>query len=57
MKLSLTFSGDTLPAMAGCAQLMAVSTGQKYFAGLWSGNMSNDLLWHVMRRKRWHYFS
>ena len=36
---------DRLPALSGIAQAIQERTGSTYVAGLWSGNIAEDLLW------------
>ncbi|KAH8724268.1 hypothetical protein GQ44DRAFT_708890 [Phaeosphaeriaceae sp. PMI808] len=47
MELGLTYPSDVLPAIGGCAQLLAASLGLTYTAGLWKELLETDLLWHV----------
>jgi hypothetical protein len=51
MELKLTVPSDVLPAIAGCAQLLAKSLGLTYVAGLWKEMLSTDLLWHVKQKR------
>ncbi|KAF8866584.1 HET-domain-containing protein, partial [Acephala macrosclerotiorum] len=44
-KRQLTFATDKLPALAGVAYEMAAMSQQSYHAGLWKGDLINDLLW------------
>ncbi|CZR50941.1 uncharacterized protein PAC_00815 [Phialocephala subalpina] len=44
-KRHLTFATDKLPALAGVAYEMAAMSHQSYVAGLWKGDLINDLLW------------
>lgn len=36
---------DRLPALSGIAQAIQERTGSRYVAGLWGGNIAEDLLW------------
>jgi hypothetical protein len=46
-KLKLTYAGDRLPAIEGCAeQIGKVLTDVSLF-GLWKGGLLGDLLWHT----------
>jgi hypothetical protein len=47
MQLELSYADDVLPAIAGCAQLLAVNLKLTYVAGLWKEQLSTDLLWYV----------
>jgi hypothetical protein len=51
MELELTVPADVLPAIAGCAQLLAASLNLTYVAGLWKELLPTDLLWHVKQRR------
>jgi len=51
MELQLTVTADVLPAIAGCAQLLASSLKLTYVAGLWKELLPTDLLWHVKQRR------
>jgi hypothetical protein len=51
MELELTVPADVLPAIAGCAQLLALSLKLTYVAGLWKELLPTDLLWHVKQRR------
>ncbi|KAE8444618.1 hypothetical protein EG329_014449 [Mollisiaceae sp. DMI_Dod_QoI] len=44
-KRHLTVATDKLPAVAGVAYEMAAMSRQSYVAGLWKGDLINDLLW------------
>ncbi|KAF2489124.1 HET-domain-containing protein [Lophium mytilinum] len=41
----LTIQEDLLPAISGIAHLVAAAIGDRYFAGLWSGDILTGLLW------------
>jgi hypothetical protein len=46
-RLRLTYEGDRLPALSALASIAASNLGDdNYLAGLWSGNLARDLLWH-----------
>ncbi|KAF2794151.1 HET-domain-containing protein, partial [Melanomma pulvis-pyrius CBS 109.77] len=51
MQLELSYLSDTLPAIAGCAQVMALHLNHNYVAGLWEETLPTDLLWYVQARK------
>jgi hypothetical protein len=51
MELKLTVPADILPAIAGCAQLLATSLKLTYIAGLWKELLPTDLLWHVKQKR------
>ena len=42
---NLTFGSDMLPALSGIASHIQTMYGGEYFAGIWKGNLVNDLLW------------
>jgi len=44
---SLTVSNDKLSAIAGVARVIAEETGDRYFAGVWSRHLIEDLYWRV----------
>ncbi|KAK0657597.1 heterokaryon incompatibility protein-domain-containing protein [Cercophora newfieldiana] len=44
--LSITKSGDRLPAMGGLARHMAARRKSAYLAGLWEDALMDDLLWY-----------
>ncbi|KUJ22734.1 uncharacterized protein LY89DRAFT_308998 [Mollisia scopiformis] len=44
-KRQLSYAEDKLPALSGIASAMAAVSRQTYVAGLWMGNLINDLLW------------
>ncbi|KAI0376800.1 heterokaryon incompatibility protein-domain-containing protein [Hypomontagnella monticulosa] len=46
-RTSLTFPKDKLIALSGLASLVQKSIKDEYLAGLWRGNLPNDLLWTV----------
>ncbi len=48
--LLLTMSKDRLPAIGGLARQMAGKRQSRYFAGLWSDTMNDDLTWKVTAR-------
>jgi hypothetical protein len=52
MQLELSFPSDVLPAVAGCAQAMALHLKFNYVAGLWKEMLPTDLLWHVVPHKQ-----
>lgn len=52
MLLELSFPSDVLPAIAGCAQALALFLKFNYVAGMWKETLPTDLLWHVMPSKR-----
>ncbi|KXX78853.1 Heterokaryon incompatibility protein 6, OR allele [Madurella mycetomatis] len=47
----LTFASDKLPAIAGVARQLARLTGMEYRAGLWAGNMLQDMMWYAQTRE------
>jgi hypothetical protein len=55
MQLELSYADDILPAIAGCAQLLAVNLKLTYVAGLWKELLSTELLWYVKPEKRGAY--
>ena len=48
MRLSLTYSSDVLPAIAGCAQTWAPRLKSDYVAGMWEETLATDLLWYIL---------
>ena len=46
-RLDLTFKNDKLPAVSAIAGYIAEATGDRYLAGLWSGDLYSGLLWSV----------
>jgi hypothetical protein len=46
MALDLTKQTDVLPAISGCATVVAERTKEKYVAGMWRGTLASDLLWY-----------
>lgn len=46
-QLGVTKSADVLPAIGGCAQVLAHHLQFKYIAGMWKETLTVDLLWHV----------
>lgn len=43
----LTYLTDKMPALAGLAEEIGLATSSKYYAGVWSSHLWQDLLWHV----------
>ena len=48
----LSFQTDRLPAISGLAMWMQKSTNASYWAGLWSDEFPEALLWWVLDRKK-----
>jgi hypothetical protein len=48
----LSFQTDRLPAISGLAMWMQKSTNASYWAGLWSDDFPEALLWWVLDRKK-----
>jgi hypothetical protein len=44
--LDLTFQKDILPAISGCAKVIAEATSNEYIAGMWQQTLHQDLLWY-----------
>jgi hypothetical protein len=51
MQLELSYLSDMLPAVAGCAQVMAKQLNHNYVAGLWEETLPTDLLWYVQTKR------
>jgi hypothetical protein len=43
--LELTYPEDRLPAISGIAQQVAKACGDRYYAGIWEGDLIRGLLW------------
>lgn len=52
MQLGISFSTDVLPAIGGCAQVLAHHLNLTYIAGLWKETLSTDMLWHVEHQNK-----
>jgi hypothetical protein len=52
MELELSFPSDVLPAIAGCAQALALYLKFNYVAGMWKETLPTDLLWYVKPSKQ-----
>jgi hypothetical protein len=48
---SLTLKGDRLPAIDGVATSLGKRRKDEYFAGLWNGDLPDNLLWKVRQDK------
>jgi len=48
---NLTFTKDKLPALSGVARLAYDETGDQYLAGLWKGQIEEQLCWNRWRTK------
>ncbi|KAH8900577.1 heterokaryon incompatibility protein [Thozetella sp. PMI_491] len=51
--LNLTVTSDMLPALSGLAKETAELINDTFLAGLWKGNLENDLLWYVESVAEW----
>ena len=51
MQLELSYPADVLPAIAGCAQVLAEHLKFRYVAGMWREMLATDLLWYVTPTK------
>ncbi|OHE91254.1 hypothetical protein CORC01_13454 [Colletotrichum orchidophilum] len=49
---NLSFNTDRALAMSGVAERFSVLTGDEYAAGLWKGNIRDELLWRVEQSER-----
>lgn len=47
-KLHLTYPGDKLPALSGCAKDFGSYTGDQYLAGIWRHTFVQGMLWTVL---------
>lgn len=47
MRIELSVPSDVMPAIAGCAQAMALRYRLNYVAGLWRETLLTDLMWYV----------
>ncbi|KAF2459322.1 hypothetical protein BDY21DRAFT_317275 [Lineolata rhizophorae] len=47
VNMNITFAKDVLPALSGVAEYvhMGIPSAGKYLAGLWEGNLEEQLLW------------
>ncbi|KAI8934174.1 hypothetical protein NX059_008924 [Plenodomus lindquistii] len=45
----LTVANDKLPALSGIASKIKNATHSDYLAGLWKGNLAQDMLWHTSK--------
>jgi hypothetical protein len=52
MSLNLTNQRDVLPAISGCAKVIADVTGDQYHAGLWGRDFAKTLLWYNSSTKK-----
>jgi hypothetical protein len=55
-KRKLTFSKDTLPALAGLATAFQRLLVDQYCAGLWRGDLARGLMWTKSPPRSWLYY-
>ncbi|KAK7408627.1 hypothetical protein QQX98_009191 [Neonectria punicea] len=46
-RLNFTKPSDRLPALSGLARRVRDMTGAKYYAGIWEGQVAENLAWHM----------
>jgi hypothetical protein len=54
--LTLTYSSDKLPALAGIAKIYGTKLQDQYLAGLWRKTLVKDLYWTVQNPRRLSYY-